>query len=142
MPLPILAAAGATAVGLAADAVTALIKKYIPNPEDQTKLELDVFKTLQSSDLAQMAVNAEEAKHSSIFVSGWRPFIGWGCGVAIVWSGIAKPVVVSIVSIFDPTIATVILNVPDAKPIIWELITAMLGLGGMRSFEKLKGVAK
>lgn len=131
-----------TAVGLAADAISAVIKKYIPDPQAQVQMELEVFKSLQASDLAQIDVNKEEAKHTSIFVAGWRPFIGWVCGAAIAWSGLLKPLAVSIASAIDPTTATVILNVPDAKPIMWELIFAMLGLGGLRSFDKAKGTSR
>ena len=93
--------------------------------------------------LAQLKVNAVEAQHRSIFVAGWRPFIGWVGGVSLAYAGVLHPLLTWIWSLL---IATG--RIPfDASPpphiesgILGTIVTGMLGIGGMRSFEKNKGV--
>lgn len=62
-----------------------LIDNLFPDPAAKAKAELDMMILLQTQDLqkvmGQLEINAKEATHSSIFVSGWRPFIGWCCGI-------------------------------------------------------------
>jgi len=90
-------------------------------------------------DLAQIAVNTEEAKSSSLFVSGWRPFVGWVCGASLAY-----------VSILDPMVrfvAKVIFGYGGTFPVIDTTITmqvlfGMLGIGAMRSFDKKQGTSK
>jgi hypothetical protein len=88
--------------------------------------------------LAQTEINAAEAQHKSIFVAGWRPFIGWVCGVGIAWSMVVQPVAQwAMIAWGDgtelPTIDT---------SYLMELVTAMLGMSGLRTFEKMRGVAR
>ena len=88
--------------------------------------------------LAQIAVNEQEAKSASVFVSAWRPFIGWICGTALAYVAILEPVLrFAAVVWFDykgifPTIDT---------EITMQVLMGLLGLGAMRSFDKSKGVA-
>ncbi len=83
----------------------------------------------------QIKVNAEEAKNASIFVAGWRPFIGWTGGVGIALSLIIVTVNWVLLLAGYPNYP-----LPDFS-FLWPIITGMLGMGGMRTFEKLKGVA-
>jgi hypothetical protein len=93
--------------------------------------------------LAQLKVNAAEAQHRSIFVAGWRPFIGWIGGVSLAYAGVLHPILMWLWSLL---IATG--QIPfDANPpndiesgILGTIVTGMLGIGTMRSFEKSKGV--
>lgn len=137
------AAAIPSLVGLAVDGIRAVINKYIPDPAKQSEMELEVFKTLQASDLAQMAVNAEEAKNPSVFVSGWRPAIGWVGAFALFYIYIGYPFLLFVVGMFSPSTVTSLLNVlPKIDNSIIEIVIAMLGLGGLRTFEKVKGIVK
>ena len=87
----------------------------------------------------QLAVNAEEAKSKNIFVAGWRPFVGWTCGLALFLHFLAIP-------ISDVVIAH--LGYPPLEypgfdmDTLMTVLLGMLGLGGMRSFEKMKGLTK
>jgi hypothetical protein len=88
--------------------------------------------------LAQVAVNEQEAKSASLFVSGWRPAVGWTCGAALAYVAILEPVLRFAATVwFDykggfPTIDT---------EITMQVLIGILGIGGLRSFDKFKGVA-
>ena len=89
--------------------------------------------------LGQIEINKIEAKSESLFKSGWRPFVGWSCGFALVYASIIEP--------FLRFIAQVIFGYTGAFPAVETYITlqvllGMLGLAGMRSFEKKNGVHK
>jgi hypothetical protein len=88
----------------------------------------------------QAAINKIEAQHRSVFVAGWRPFIGWVCGAGIAWAFIGHPIFEWVVTVFMPArgiVAPVI--VTDH---LFELVLAMLGMGGLRTLEKFGGKAK
>jgi hypothetical protein len=89
--------------------------------------------------MAQIEVNKVEAQSSSFFVSGWRPFIGWGCGVAFIYSALIEPIcrfVATTVFMYDGGFPTIDTN------LTMQVMLGMLGLGAMRSFEKSNGVAR
>jgi len=86
----------------------------------------------QRPELAQVELNKIEAAHRSIFVAGWRPFIGWVCGVALAENFVIFP----IIKLFTEQVP-----VMDTESLM-KLVIAMLGLGGLRTYEKLKGVSK
>ena len=87
----------------------------------------------------QLRINEQEAKHGSIFVAGWRPAIGWICGGGIAWNFILQPLISWVAFIFgvDITDAPVL----DVGPLM-ILLGGMLGLGGLRTYEKRLGVAR
>lgn len=122
------------------DAIAAglkIVDKFVPDPAMKVKAEAELRADLLAWDKGQMAVNAVEAANPSIFVSGWRPFIGWTCGVAVAYEYVIVPL-----GTWVAAMAHVIL--PEAPPLdanLWELMTAMLGIAGLRTFEKVKGVA-
>ena len=82
--------------------------------------------------LLQGEINKIEAQHRSIFVAGWRPFIGWVCGTALAYNFIGHPII---------SIWVVEMPVLDATG-LYNLVLALLGLGAYRSVEKIKGRAK
>lgn len=88
--------------------------------------------------LAQIDVNKAEAQHQSVFVSGWRPFIGWVCGCGFVYQYVARPLLP-----WALTVAGVdgVPALPALDGSLMELTVGMLGLGALRTFEKTKGVA-
>ncbi|CAB4188575.1 Holin of 3TMs, for gene-transfer release [uncultured Caudovirales phage] len=113
-----------------------LIEKLIPDPAAQDAARLELLKLQQSGELAAMTaqteINKAEASNPSVFVSGWRPAIGWVCALAMGYQYLARPLMVA----FMPA-----LTFQGLDDNLWQLMTGMLGLGGLRTFEKTQGVA-
>jgi hypothetical protein len=113
-----------------------LIDKLIPDPAAQDAARLELLKLQQSGELAAMTaqteINKAEASNPSVFVSGWRPAIGWVCALAMGYQYLARPLMVA----FMP-----VLSFPGLDDNLWQLMMGMLGLGGLRTFEKTQGVA-
>lgn len=113
------------------DAVGTVVDKIFPDADAAQKREL-------AMTLAQIEVNKAEAQNTNWFVAGWRPFIGWVCGGALAWQYVAGPLVNYLLAVLNhPTP----LPVFDTVPLI-TLLGGMLGLGGLRTFEKLTGTEK
>jgi len=87
----------------------------------------------------QLEVNKAEASHRSAWVAGWRPFIGWVCGVALAWHFVLSPVIIFLAAWFNVTLPA--LPTFDMGSLMTVLM-GMLGLGGLRTFEKSKGLTK
>lgn len=96
--------------------------------------EMQIDKELK---LAQTQVNKEEAKHSSIFVAGWRPFIGWVCGAALFYNFIFIHILCYIMEYAAPDL---VCPEPIQLEHLFPIITGMLGISGLRTYEKIKGV--
>jgi hypothetical protein len=113
-----------------------LIDKLIPDPAAKDAARLELLKLQQSGELeamtAQTEINKVEAASSSIFVSGWRPAIGWVCALAMCYQYLLRP----FLSAFYP-----VLVFPGLDENLWQLMMGMLGLGGLRTFEKVNNVA-
>jgi hypothetical protein len=122
-------------------ALTEVLDRVIPDQAAAAKAKLEMEAKLLEAATAQASQQAEinklEAQHSSIFVSGWRPYIGWVCGMAIAWAFLVAPML----SWLLPLTGVVAVVPPLQTEFLLELVFAMLGLGGLRTFEKLKGVA-
>ena len=91
----------------------------------------------QALALAQIDVNKTEAASDSIFKGGWRPFIGWICGSALALQFVVAPIAQWGAAVVGHPIPAL----PSLDAMLWELVFAMLGLGGLRTVEKLKGKA-
>lgn len=91
--------------------------------------EIDPEKALELIKI-QNEVNKIEAQHRSIFVAGWRPFIGWVCGVALLYNFILR----DIIAWLSPNIMPPALQMEH----LLTVLLGMLGLGGLRTYEKLK----
>jgi hypothetical protein len=119
-----------------------LLDKIIPDKDAREKAQFELLKASQDQDfqlaLGQIQTNTEEAKHSNLFVSGWRPFIGWVCGFGLTYNFLIYPLLLWIISINGATIKPPPLFADN----LMELVLGMLGLGTLRSFEKWKGVTK
>jgi hypothetical protein len=127
------------AVGKVAGDLITTDKERMEMEIEQRKLDLEEKKLDMAGDMAQIAVNTEEAKSSSFFVSGWRPFIGWGCGIAFIYSALIEPIC--------RFVATTVFMYNGSFPVIdsnltMQVMLGMLGLGAMRSYEKSNGVAR
>ena len=123
--------------------VTGLLDKFIEDKDQKNKLAHEIAtmaeKQMHEQVMGQLEVNKAEAKHRSIFVAGWRPFIGWTCGIALMAHFVLFPAT-------DFVTAYMGLEVPPMPAFDMEslmtVLLGMLGWGGMRSFEKFKGVSK
>lgn len=103
---------------------------------EKAKIEAALIESSNKLLLAQAEQNKIEAGHGSIFVAGWRPFIGWTCGAALAWAFIAAPVAQWAIAIWAPGAVLPAIATDN----LFELVLAMLGLGGLRTFEKIRGV--
>lgn len=113
----------------------------IPDPaaKEKAKAEAEaaIIAAVNQASQEQNEINKIEAANPNVFVSGWRPFIGWVCGAGIAWHYLGAPFAGWIMSLLE--VHAELPNVPTGD--LMELVMAMLGLGGLRTFEKLKGVA-
>lgn len=117
------------------DIRAAITGKEILDPNKQAELELKLVEAEAALSHAQTDVNKIEAAHASIFIAGWRPFIGWVCGSAIAWHFIVAPLLTWILTMCGVIIAPPTIQIG----LLINIILAMLGLGGLRTFEKYKG---
>jgi len=123
--------------------VSKLLDRLIPDKGERAKAQEALEAAEQSGELqlllGQMEINRVEAAHSSIFVSGARPFIMWVCGVALAYSFVIYPILkfIVVLGVADPPELPVV-GISELTPVL----LGILGLGGMRSWEKGKGVAR
>jgi len=116
-----------------------IIDSVHTSAEEKADAQRKLLDLMQRPDLAQIAVNQEEAKHASIFVAGWRPAIGWVCASALAFNFVLRDFIVWGLGIWGPELPP--LPSPDTGELM-TLVLSLLGLGAMRSFEKTKGVTK
>ena len=118
-----------------------VIDRLWPDPAQRDAAKLELFKLQQAGELqamiGQLEINKEEAKSPSMFVSGWRPFIGWVCGAACAWNWIGLKMALFIAAYFGKDLQLAPADIGEMMPVLM----GMLGLGGLRTFEKLQGVA-
>jgi hypothetical protein len=118
-----------------------LINKLFPDPAQAAQAQLALLKMQQDGELAaisgQMEINKIEAGSSSVFVAGWRPFAGWVCGIGLAYVSIIEPVA--------RLVATLVGYTGDFPAIdttlTMQVLLGMLGMGGLRTLDKIKGVA-
>lgn len=138
----------ATAVADISKAIGGVIEKVVPDPDLKQKLqhETDLALVSQATALQQAItdaaakqadINLKEAESPSMFVAGWRPAVGWLCIAGISYAALLQPIVTWIAALFGgPSLPTV-----DAAALT-SLLLALLGIGGMRSYEKVQGVSR
>ena len=128
-------------ISAALDFGTTLINKLFPDPAQAADAKLKLLELQQSGELAVMTaqtdINKEEAQNASLFVSGWRPAIGWVCALALFYQYLLKPLAMGIL----PSFGFVVPALPGLDDNLWQLMMGMLGMGGLRTFEKINGVA-
>jgi hypothetical protein len=120
-----------------------IIDKVIPDADAKNRaketFELEVLKLATSESATQAQVNAVEAAHSSLFVSGWRPFCGWISALGFAWATVGQPMFSWIYAITTHQPAPVIELPMD---VLMTTLLGLLGLGSLRTIERLKGVAR
>jgi hypothetical protein len=123
--------------------VTGLLDKFIEDKDQKAKLahEIATMSEKHAQELAkgQLEVNKVEAGHRSRFVAGWRPFIGWICGAALAWHFVAAPLLTFVFAYLGADLPQLPSFDMDA---LMTVLLGMLGLGGLRTFEKAKGLSK
>jgi len=118
-----------------------LLDRFVPDPEKKREAEMELVRMAADGELkqtiAQLEINAREAAHTSIWVAGWRPYFGWVGGTAFAYVGIIKPLLTWVASIKGWPIP------PDIDTdFLWIVVSGLLGIGGLRTVEKFKGVTK
>ena len=123
--------------------VTGLLDKFIEDKDQKAALAHEIAtmssKHAQQLALAQISVNAAEAASGSIFKGGWRPFIGWTCGLAFFYHFVGQPVAIFVITMTGTEIPT--LPEFDMGTLL-TVLGGMLGIGGLRTYEKQKGITK
>ena len=116
-----------------------IIDRLFPDPAQKAAAELELLKMTQDGELktmlAQLEINAREAQHPSIFVAGWRPGFGWAGVVGFLYAVILQPLLAWLATIKGWPQPPV-LNLD----LLWVVVTGLLGIGGMRTIDKIKGV--
>ena len=123
-----------TGIGAISDLAGTVINKIWPDKTEQEKQQLAAAVVVVQG---QIDINKAEASNPSVFVSGWRPFIGWVCGAACAWNWIGIPVVKVALGFTAYKLVVSPADISEMMPILM----GMLGLGGLRTVEKMNGVA-
>lgn len=128
--------------GIFDGAVKPVLDKIIPDAQVRLEAELLYYKQAHEINLGQLAVNKEEAGSQSLFVSGWRPFVGWVCGGGFAYAVIGSEVLNWLLKVIGSVTGHDIppLEKPEMGQ-MFELLIGMLGMGAYRTYEKINGVA-
>jgi hypothetical protein len=128
-------------IGSIADLAGKVIDRVIPDPKAKAEALQKLAEMQQNGDLAVMAqqadINKIEAASADPFTSRWRPFIGWVCGSALAFQLVVAPIVSQISMLVGHPVQMIVLD----TSLLSTLLVGMLGLGGMRTVEKLQGKA-
>jgi hypothetical protein len=118
---------------------TDLAGKFIPDADKRLEFELELQKLADQAAVreqellqGQIEIDKIEAASENLFVAGWRPFIGWTCGASLAYTWMIAPIAKAVFHLTE-------LPVIDPSQ-IYPIVTAMLGIAGLRSFEKYNGV--
>tara|TARA_R110001592_G_scaffold232762_1_gene490198 strand:- start:195 stop:596 length:402 start_codon:yes stop_codon:yes gene_type:complete len=123
--------------------VTGILDKVIEDKDQKAKLAHELAtmadKLSHEQQLAQIEVNKAEAASGSLFKGGWRPFIGWVCGIAFCYHFVIQPLIIFVVAIVG-------VDIPDLPEFqmntLLTVLGGLLGIGGLRTYEKQKGLTK
>lgn len=125
-------------IGQVIEVADKVLGKFIPDKNLKMKLQKEMTMAFHDANLAQIQLNKQEAAHKNIFVAGWRPFVGWTCGVALAYHFIVSPIIETILIAFGFTT-----DLPSFEfSQLSSILMGMLGLGGLRTYEKMKGVSR
>ena len=122
--------------------VASLLEKFIPDKDLRSRLSHEIAtmaeKNAHEQIKAQLDINKTEAQHNSLFVSGWRPAVGWTCCLGMAANFLIIPMTNFALALASSNISIPLIDLETMLPVL----LGMLGLGGMRSFEKSKGVSR
>ena len=134
----------------------AITGEKIKDPAEMAKISLQLSQLEQMANQGQISINKIEAAHKSLFVAGWRPFIGWVCGIAIAYAFVLQPLIEWVVVIAHITTDITTVNTEGVKVVteqlvttpklnvdtLYQLVLAMLGMATLRTYEKQKQVSR
>tara|TARA_R100000388_G_scaffold35253_1_gene27392 strand:- start:954 stop:1346 length:393 start_codon:yes stop_codon:yes gene_type:complete len=127
-----------TVLDLVVGPVSNILDKFIADKDLKAKLEHELKTELHRANLAQIEVNKMEAQSRHWFVASWRPCVGWICAIALGYHFIIAPI-----TIFALSISGLSYDLPEFDMnSLMTILMGMLGLGGLRTWEKSKGVTK
>ena len=111
-----------------------ILDKFVADKDLKIKLSHELEKEIISLNKAQLEVNKVEAAHNNVFVSGWRPFIGWACGISLAYHFIIEPIIQ-----YTLIVNNIDYNTPEFDfSQLSTIVMAMLGMSGLRTWEKIK----
>ena len=122
---------------------TQILDKFVEDKDQKAKLAHELAtmadRLAHEQQLAQIAVNKEEAASGSLFKGGWRPFVGWVCGVAFCYHFVLQPIIIFVIAMTG-------VSIPDLPSFnmntLLTVLGGLLGIGGLRTYEKQKGLTK
>ena len=123
-----------TGLGAVSDLVGTVVNKIWPDKSEAEKQQLAAAVMVVQG---QLDINKVEAANPAVFVSGWRPFIGWVCGAACAWNWIGLPIAKMGLTLWGHPLDLAAADLTEMMPVL----LGMLGLGTLRTVEKIKGVA-
>ena len=135
MPIPAL-------IGSLAGPLFGLVDDLFTSDEEREAAKLRLLEMEQKGELAQISVNMQEAKSEHLFVSGWRPAVGWTCTAAFAYAFVLQPFAafIALAAGMDPVLLE---TLPDLDiGAMMPVLLGMLGLGAMRTYEKKSGTNK
>jgi|TARA_R110000803_G_scaffold77499_1_gene142393 hypothetical protein len=123
--------------------VTGLLDKFVEDKDQKAKLAHEIATMsdthAQQALLAQLEINKAEAASGSLFKGGWRPFVGWVCGIAFAYHFVLQPLLIFVLIVFN-------VNIPDLPEFdmstLLTTLGGLLGIGGLRTYEKKSGLTK
>ena len=123
--------------------VTGILDKVIQDKDQKAKLAHEIATMsdthAQQALLSQLEINKAEAASGSLFKGGWRPFVGWVCGIAFAYHFVIQPLLVFVLTVLG-------LELPELPEFdmstLLTTLGGLLGIGGLRSYEKTKGLTK
>lgn len=123
-------------IGAIADLLKDGMEKIWPDPTKRAEAELKIRELDNQLAAGQLAINQAEAANNNLFVSGWRPFIGWVCGAAFAYHFVLQPFIAFILSNAGLDVKLPVFDMST----LYTVLMGMLGLSGLRTTEKVKGV--
>ena len=120
------------------DPLSNILDKFVADKDLKQKLEHELKTELHRANMAQIEVNKVEAQHRTVLVAGWRPFTGWVCATALAYHFIIEPVLVFFLSWYGVEIQLPQFDMGS----LLTVLMGMLGLGGLRTYEKKQGLTK
>lgn len=117
-----------------------LVDRLLPDKAQNDAAKAELTKLIVSGEIQQIAgqiqIDAVEASSNSVFVAGWRPFVGWICGLGFGYQFVIQPFLTFLVKLHNPNFTAPLLDVSTLS----ELLMALLGMGALRTVDKVKGV--
>lgn len=122
-------------------AINTVVDRLVPDNAKSQEMKDEINKAVAlaaiNSNMAQLETNKAEASNASTFVAGWRPSIGWVCSAALAYQFVIAPIGMWTAGIIGHPVPAP----PMLDDTLWQLMFGMLGMGGLRTYEKIKGVA-